>query len=199
MRANIGAIGRASFLSLMLLSGCASSARNMIEINPPHPFVAPADGALLVFVRPSKFGWAVSANILDEQGRFLGDAPAKGHFVAAMPAGRHMLVIWAENTDAMDVELAPGKIYFVEVQATMGALSAQMHMKAIKPTSESWAHRDEWMINTTQFAVVGNEGQQNLQRRPDDVRERIRRAQEHLQNYSPNEREERTLRAGDGL
>lgn len=183
----------------MLAIGCASSARNMIEVNPPQRLVAPADGALIVFVRPSKFGFAVSANILDEQGRFLGDTPAKGHFVAALPPGRHMVVVWAENTDALDLELAPGKIYFVEVQVTMGALSAQMHLKAIKPTSASWARRDEWMINTTQYAVLGTGGQEKLARRPDDVRERLRRGQEHLMKYSPEEREERTLRASDGI
>jgi len=192
--------GRASlWLMVALASGCASAARNMVEIKPPQRLVAPADAALVVFVRPSKFAFGIAANIIDEQGRFLGDTPAKGHFAAVVPPGRHMFVVWAENTDAIDAELAPGKIYFVEVAATMGALSAQMHLRAIKPMSANYGHRDEWMVNTTQFAIDGPGGQENLNRRPDDVRERLRRAQEHLIKYSASEREERTLRAPDGL
>jgi len=191
-----------TWLLLALASGCAASvptARNMVEVTPPRPLTAPADSAVVVFVRPSKFAWGISANIIDEQGHFLGDSPAAGHFAAVVPPGRHMFVVWAENTDALDAELAPGKIYFVEVAATMGALSAQMHLRAIKPTSANFPHRDEWMRNTQQWMVQGPAGQENLDRRADDVRERLRRAQEHLVKYSADEREERTLRAADGI
>ena len=171
---------RLACLLVVLVGGCASSARNMVEISPPQPLVAPADAAVVVFVRPSKFAWAVSANVLDERGRFLGDAVAKGHFAAVVPAGHHVFVIWAENTDAIGAELAPGRIYFVEVAATMGAWSAQMHLHAIKPSRPNFAHRDEWMLDTAQYHVAGNEGQANLDRRAGDVQERLRRGNEHL-------------------
>ena len=190
-----------TWLLLALASGCVTTtqARNMVEVAPPQRLVAPADAALVVFVRPSKFAFAIAANIIDEQGRFLGDSPAAGHFAAILPPGRHMFVVWAENTDAIDADLAPGKIYFVEVAPTMGAFSAQMHLRAIKPSSANYGHRDEWMVKTQQYAVMGTGGQDNLNRRPDDVRERLRRAQEHLTKYSDAEREERTLRAPDGI
>jgi len=187
---------------MTLASGCAAQvpqARNMAQVNPPRPLIAPADRAVVVFVRPSRFAWAVSANILDEQGHFLGDSPAAGHFAVVLPPGRHMFVVWAENTDSIDAELAPGKIYFVEVAATMGWGSAQMHLFAIKPSSANFGHRDEWMRATNQWVVDGNGGQANLDQRPDDVRERLRRAQEHLQKYSAEEREQHTLRLADGI
>src|SRR5947209_1481562 len=99
-------------LLLLLAGGCATSTRNMVQINPPRRLMAPPDQALVVFVRPSAFAWAVSANVLDESGRFLGDATARGHFAAVVPPGRHLLIIWAENTDVLEAELAPGRIYF---------------------------------------------------------------------------------------
>ena len=74
-----------------------------------------------------------------------------------------------------------------------------MHLKAIESTTPSFAKRDEWMANTTQFAVSGNGGQENLDKRPADVKERLRRAQERLTKYSAEERETRTLRAADGI
>jgi hypothetical protein len=188
-----------AIVTMLFVAGCASSARNMMPVNPPQRLMPPPGQALVVFVRPSKFAWAVTANLLDETGRYLGDAPAQGHFAAVLPPGRHLLVIWAENTDGLDAELAPGRIYFVEVAATMGAWSAQMHLRAIKPPLDNFAHRDEWMLGTTQYAVASTEAQEKLNQRVGDVQERIRRAREHLEKYSAEEREQHILRAGDGL
>ncbi len=192
----------ATYFFVALASGCAAQvpqARNMAQVNPPLPLAAPSDRALVVFVRPSKYAFGISANILDEQGHFLGDSPAAGHFIAALPPGHHTFVVWAENTDVIDAELAPGKIYFVEVAPTMGWMSAQVHLLAIKPSSANFMHRDEWMRATSQWAVDGNGGQANLDQRSDDVRERLRRAQEHLQKYTADQREQHTLRAQDGI
>jgi|SRR6185312_10524096 len=183
-------------------TGCAAQvpqARNMAQVTPPRPFSAPADRALVVFVRPSRYAWGISANIIDEQGHFLGDSPASGNFAALLPPGHHMFVVWAENTDAIDADLAPGKIYFVEVAPTMGWLSAQMHLFAIKQANPNFVHRDEWMRATNQWAVDGTGGQANLDQRSADVQERLRRAQEHLQRYSGGDRELHTLRAADGI
>jgi hypothetical protein len=190
---------RSIALTVLLLSGCASSARYMTEVIPPRPFSCPPDAAMVIFVRPSKFAWAVSANILDERGRFLGDSPAKGHFSTVVPPGRHMFVVWAENTDALVADLAPGRIYFIEVAATMGAFSARMHLKAIKPSLPSWVLRDEWIRETTQFAVDEAGGQAKLAEKGDAVAERLRRAQEHMAQAQGEELAFRTLAPTDGL
>jgi hypothetical protein len=194
---------RISFLLLaaVVASGCGSAARYMVEQKPPVP-LAPAPGkAMVVFVRPSKWAYAVSANIIDQNGTFLGDIPAKGHFAVSLPPGQHLLVVWAENTDALAVDLAPGKVYFVEVYATPGAWSAHMHMRAIKPGMPQWAMRDQWMVNTTQFVVSDPAGAQaNLERKGrDKIMERVRRGQEHMTRYSPGQQFERTLAQADGL
>jgi hypothetical protein len=172
----------------------------MTEVKPSRRIVAPPDAAAVVFVRPSKLAFAISANIIDENGRFVGDIPAKGHFAAILPPGHHTLVVWAENTDALSADLAPGRIYFVEVYATPGAFSAQMHLKAIKPTLPNWGHKDEWMQDTTQFAVDQQGGQENLYRKGEDkVRERVRRGLEHMSKYDGERLDSRTLRPEDGI
>lgn len=182
-------------------TGCGSAARYMVEQKPPVA-LRPAPGqALVVFVRPSKFAFAVSANILDGRGTFLGDMPAKGHFGVSLPPGQHTFVIWAENTDALVANLAPGRIYFVEVYATMGVWSAHMHMRAIKPGTPQWGQRDAWILDSTQFIVSDPAGaQENLLRKGQEkIAERLRRAREHMERYSAAEQFERTLAPEDGL
>jgi hypothetical protein len=83
----------------------------------------------------------------------------------------------------------------------MGAWSAHMHMRAIKPTSPTWGQRDFWMVNTTQFMVADPQGAQaNLERKGRErINERIRRGQEHMTRYSQMEQFDRTLAQTDGL
>lgn len=197
MRERIGLVA----LLVTMLSGCGSAARYMVEQKPPVALRPSPGQALVVFVRPSKFAWAVSANILDGRGTFLGDMPAKGHFGVSLPAGQHLFVVWAENTDALVANLAPGRIYFVEVYPTMGAFSAHMHMRAIKPGTPQWEKRDGWILDSTQFVVSDPQGaQENLERKGRDrIMERIRRGREHMEKYDATERFERTLAESDGL
>jgi len=180
--------------------GCGASARYMLKNESPQPMAAPPDKALVVFVRPSNYAFAVSANILDEGGRFVGDAVAGGNFAVALPPGQHTFVSWAENTDALVANLAPGKIYFVEVYVTMGAFSAHFHMRAIKPSSANWSKRDQWMAGTSQYRVDFQAGNAALSEKgADKIQERLRRGQEHMTKYDERDRFERTLDLGDGV
>jgi hypothetical protein len=187
-------------LACVFAAGCfGTSANYMTAMRPPQAIAAPPDQAMVVFVRPSKMAYAVSANILDETGRFLGDIPAEGHFAVPIAAGRHTFVIWAENTDALTAELLPGKIYFVEVYASMGAWSAHMHLRAIKPSLGSWAQRDGWMLSTTQYTPDLAAGQANLAGKVEAVQERLRRGNEHLAKYQGADLDLHTLAPTDGI
>lgn len=179
--------------------GCAPSSQYMRVVESPSPLKPDGEHALVVFVRPSSYAWGVGANVLDENGRFLGDALASGWFAVALPPGHHEFTVWAENTDGLAADLAPGRTYYVEVAATMGGLSAQMHFRAIKPSRPNWSHRDEWMSKTKQYLSDFAAGQANLDKRHDDVAERLRRAREHLAKYSGDALSEHTLGPDDGV
>src|SRR5687767_12354043 len=90
-----------ALLFATVLSGCASTARYMFEVKPARQLAAPPDAALMVFIRPSKMAFGVAGNIIDENGHFMGDAAAKGHFAVPVAPERHTFIIWAENTDAL--------------------------------------------------------------------------------------------------
>src|SRR5687767_7550767 len=110
---------RVAAAASMLLACGGSSARYMTEVSPPRALQAPTDGGLVVFVRPSGWGGG-HADVLDENGRFVGRAFAAAHWAVAAPPGQRVFVIWAENTDAVQIDVAAGRIYFVEVAITPG-------------------------------------------------------------------------------
>ncbi len=107
--------------------------------------------------------------------------------------------MWAENSDAVAADVVAGRVYFVEVAATMEAFSAQMHLRAIKPGLKSWERRDEWLRGSQQYASDAAAGQANLDRRAQDVAERLRRGHEQLTKYSGDKLAEHTLGPDDSV
>lgn len=170
----------------------------MTELAAPRAPRAASDRATVVFVRPSGYAPGLVVTILDDGGRFIGDALASSYFVHRTAPGEHTFIGWAENTSALSANVEAGKIYFVEVEVKLGALSARSHLKALTPRSERWAERDAWLQDGQELEVDEDGGQAYLDGRREDVEERIRRGREALSLYSPAELAERTLAPNDG-
>jgi len=188
---------RSLVVVLALASGCAVP--YMTPVQPPQALAPPPSTGLVVFVRPSSWGGGAYADILDENGRFVGRTSGGAHFATVATPGPHMYAIWGENTDAVQVDVAPGHIYFVEVGITPGWVTAQFHLYAITPKTPTWGNRDEWVRSTKQMRV-DPAGQQLFAGRDADVAERLRRAREHLQKYAGTpEQDKHFIAQGDGL
>lgn len=190
-------IRRLLVVSLTALSACAVP--YMTEVNPPQALTAPPNAGLVLFVRPSAWGGNAYADIIDENGRFVGRTSGAAHFVAAVPPGPHLFAIWGENTDAVQVDVAPGKIYFVEVGITPGWIATRVHLYAITPRAPTWEKRDEW-VRTTKQMRVDPAGQALFNGREAEVAERVRRGREHLQKYVGTPEQDRHFIAqNDGI
>lgn len=179
------------------LVGCTASSDHMHPVGPPQ-LAAKADAVTVVFVRPSGYAAGIVTTILDDKGRFLGDAMAETYFVTEVPAGEHTFIAWAENTAALKAQLAPGKVYYVEVSPKMGALSARIHLLALTPRSENWGELKGWLAASQAMRVNEQAGQAYLAGRTEDVQERIASAKEVLAEYDAEELAARTLRPEDG-
>lgn len=185
-------------------SGCVATSRYMRPSTVASP-VRPGPGqAVVVFVRPSGYAGSMRATIMDGNGRFLGDSLPESQFAVALPAGHHVFVVWAENTEAMLADLAPGRTYFVEVSMKMGFMSARAHLFGITPRSpswgsENWAERAVWLRETQRLVPDLVAGQTYLDSRAADRAERLRRATEALAEYPADERPARSLLPQDGV
>jgi hypothetical protein len=163
------------------------------------PLRAPDDAALVVFVRPSSFAAGYVIPIIDDQGRFLGEAGAKTHFAVVARPGDHMFVAWRENTTFLRARLLPGKTYFVEVATKPGMFQARTHLLAVAPRTKSWAKLPDWMHDTEEQAPDLEAGQRSLDADRDAVQNRLQSADEALSDADDVDLEARTLHPDDGV
>jgi hypothetical protein len=187
---------------LLALSGssCAYHSEYMTEGSSPEQWRPSPGQSLVVFIRPSGYAAGFGATILDDKGQFLGDATAEARFAAPMPPGRHVFIIWSENTDALVADLAPNKVYYVEVGSTIGAFSPRFYLYAIKSGIKNFPKRDEWMSSTRPLSPNRALGQAHLDGRSADVAERIKRGFAHIAEYQRDAKDlnEHTLSPQDG-
>lgn len=183
--------------ALFALASCASS--RMVQVAAPQSIGPLAEQAVIVFVRPSSFGAALTPTILSSDGRFLGDADPSSHFAVAVPPGEHFFLVWGENTGPLRARVQKGRVYYVEVSMKPGWWTARVHLLAITPRTEQWHRVRDWLAETKQTVPRGAEGQAYLDGRASDVAERIKRAKEAFAGMDPEEQEARTLYPNDGL
>lgn len=186
-------------LLLALTTGCTATSDYMRPTLLPLDAPPPPGTAGVVFIRPS--GWApgVLMTILDDQGRFIGDSSAGSCFATPVPAGKHLFIGWAENTAALQAELLPGRVYFVEVSSRLGWWTARVQLLAITPHSEQWAKLKDWVSECDKFRPDEAAGQAYLTDRRDAAASRIRRGKENLADYDAEDLAARTLHPTDGV
>ena len=179
-------------------AGCTATSAYMHEATSARPTEPTTGGATVVFVRPSGYAAGIKTTIFDERGGFLGDSLPESQFAATLPPGRHLFVAWAENTAALQADLTAGRTYYIEVAPRIGVFSARMHLLAITPRSKSWAKLPEWLRDSRPYEPDTSAGQAYLATRPDDVKERLRRAQEAIRKYDAEDLALHTLSPDDG-
>lgn len=154
--------------------------------------------AQIVFVRPSSFAKGILLTIIDSSGNFVGDSQPGSHFAIEVEPGEHVFIGWGEGTHALKANVEGGKTYFVEVAPKMGIWAARFHLLAIKPTTENWADRVEWMAET-QTLVVNQAAGQQYHIRGDRANDPLSKGMEQLNSYNAEELDDRTLSPSDGL
>ena len=100
------------------------------EINP-----APADKAVVYFVRSSALGFAINFHFYDST-KLLGKFSGTNYFRYECEPGSHLFWARSENRDFVEAELEAGKIYFLEVVPQMGAIKAGVKIYPIDPSDE---------------------------------------------------------------
>lgn len=186
-------------ISLLLLStACRSGPDYMREVNPVRVLKAPADRALVVFVRPAGGGSKALAHVMDEQGTFLGSVPEGGHFSVVRNPGPQQFVVWSEAEDILVATLAPGLVYFVQIDAETGGSRARFTMRASRRGSNLFPYREAWIEDTTQFRVDLKSAKDAMAEEAPMFKQVLKDAAERLGTYTGAELAAHTLVATDG-
>lgn len=107
---------------------------------------APADKAVVYFVRPSSAGFAINFSYFDST-RLIGKFNAPKYIRYVCEPGKHLFWARSENRDFVEAEVEAGKIYFIEAKATMGAVKAGVNLRPVDPRSEKSMKKINKLLN----------------------------------------------------
>ena len=120
----------AAFLALSLV-GCASVPMgDAAQDAALKAFPAKPDSAGLYIDRDESMGAAVRMDV-EVDGKPLGQAAARTYFCAELKPGKHTVTSKAENTDTLEPDALPGKLYYVWQEVKMGLLYARTRLHPV--------------------------------------------------------------------
>jgi hypothetical protein len=96
---------------------------------------APADKAVIYFVRPSSLGFAINFSYFDSA-QLIGKFSGPAYIRYTCNPGKHLFWARSENKDYVEANVEAGKIYFVEAIVKMGAIKAAVDLDPIDPKEE---------------------------------------------------------------
>lgn len=130
-----------SMLVLMFCSGCAGS--SMYMKSTPTLLRPTENKALVRFMRPSGFGFAINFNMLDGE-NVIGNSVAMSQFGYLAEPGKHLFIATAENKVFLEADLEAGKTYYVITRVYPGAWYARVAFVAVNKGSEYWDKVKGW-------------------------------------------------------
>ena len=138
----------------------------MRPVPPDSVVTAPDNGkAMIVFMRPSSFGFAIQSSVFDIAGdtpSLLGIVSAKTKVAHQVAPGEHLFMVVGESADFMSADLEADKTYFALVTPRMGAWKARFSLKppvhADALDSSEFTERVnscEWVEENTKRPAIG--------------------------------------------
>ncbi|MGH8216500.1 MAG: hypothetical protein ACREPZ_12525 [Rhodanobacteraceae bacterium] len=146
-----------AFAGAALLNGCVATSSAMVKTAVTSPQPNPGD-ALVVFMRPSRYGGGIQASVYDtnrDAGTdFIGIVSAKTKVAYQAKPGHHLFMVVGENADFMNADLDAGKTYYVLVSPRMGFWKARfsllpIHNRPDAKYSLQSADFKDWQTSTT--------------------------------------------------
>jgi hypothetical protein len=132
-----------------LFYGCAGTNQYMRSVSGEKGLSVPADNeSMVVFMRPSGMGFAVSSSVFDisDTGEDLvGIVSAKKRVAYNTKPGEHMFMVIGETADFMRANIKPGKTYYALVTPRMGAWKARFSLNPVSKSELSSIEFKDWL------------------------------------------------------
>jgi len=114
------------------LVGCAS-----VPMGDPQKdttakqFTASPDKSGVYVYRNESFGGAIRMDVAVDS-KPLGQTASKTYFYTEVEPGKHSITSKSENTDTLEIETAPGKLYYVWQEVKMGVIYARTKLHLVE-------------------------------------------------------------------
>jgi len=129
---------------------------------------APADKAVVYFVRVSGLGSAINFTYLDSN-TLIAKTNGTNYVRYECEPGKHLFWVRSENRDFVEAELEAGKIYFLEAVPTMGAIKAAVHLRPVDPSKEESMKHIFKLMNKKGPEISGAEELQKESEKAQDI------------------------------
>lgn len=163
----------AGLAAALALTACMSN--RMAAIPEPAIVTAPpADKAVLVFLRPSTFGFGIQSSVFDvteSPPTFVGIVSSTSKIAYASPPGARRFMVVSESADFMDAELEAGKTYYALVTPRMGAWKARFSLRPVHAGDselEGQLQSCTWIDNTPSSIEWARRTEASVERRRDE-------------------------------
>lgn len=190
----------------VILGGCAGAAK-LVTPDANQSYQAKKDKALVIFMRSSFVGGAISSTVVDvtNDDPKLVAAFASGHKVAHYTdAGKHMYMVVGENGDFLEADLEAGKIYYAIVTPRMGFWKARFSLHPLKlkhPEEEFMLDSEElreWLADT-KFIQPNEKAAVWFEKNKPSISQKLNEYIEKWNNKSEEDKDEFRLAPEDGV
>src|SRR3954470_20902740 len=131
----------ASASLFLVLAGCGGI--RFMAKDDGAPRTAPADKALVNFVRPSNWGGGEDLPIFDGR-KLIGNVEGKMIFPYLATPGEHWFIANKGHVSVVKADLKAGQVYDIAVDIAPGAFSANVFLSPITKTSERKGEVAKW-------------------------------------------------------
>ena len=165
-----------AIMGLILLVSCGGTPKYMEDVADPNiAYVPSADEAIVVFMRPSNFGFAIQSAVFDvstPENKVIGVVSANKKLAYRTKAGKHLFMVTGESADFMQAELRAGKTYYALVNPRIGAWKARFSLGAVHKDVDlnklnDWKNSCAWVESSEATRQWAKENAGSIQRKRD--------------------------------
>lgn len=167
-----------ALLPLLLLGACAGSSSHMRDVpTAKASYDTRSDQALVVFLRPSTFGFAIESSvyeIVDGDPVFIGIVSAKTKLAHYTSPGERRFMVISESADFMDATLDAGKAYYTLVRVRPGAWKARFSLNPIRAADlqedrfADWYEATRWVEKQASASEWASANAASIREKMDD-------------------------------
>ena len=140
-------------------------------------FVAPKDKAMVVFVRPEKFGKAVWFYVLDENKNLVTMLKGNEHVAITTSPGKQAFHVVSENAVTVQAEIGAGRTYIIHTKPKMGMGKARVIVEPALRGSPSFAASAQWVRDAKPGEPDFGKGKKWVSKHQDAINTRIGEAE----------------------
>jgi hypothetical protein len=159
------------------------------------------DQALIVFLRASKLGYAISSSLFDvttDENKFLGVFKAGIKIGYDVAPGEYTFMVIGESADFMKAKVEAGKTYYVVVAPRMGWNKARFSLDPLRQADLAGDEFAKWN-KSTYFVENTPETIEWAEKNANDISNKRARYWEKWSEKTDAEKASQTLNPEDGI